>query len=64
VVRFVKRAWLACIVAVAWDTSFAPVDVRTLTPSQAMEAGSEWGFLINRTKTGKPAFGTLSARTR
>lgn len=70
VVRLVKGAWrrgyrgLACIVAVAWDTSFAPVDVRTLTPSQAMEAGSEWGFLINRTKTGEPAFGTLSARTR
>jgi hypothetical protein len=70
VVRFVKGAWrhgyrgLACIIAVAWDTSFAPVDVRTLTPSQAMEAGPEWGFLINRTKTGEPAFGTLSARTR
>ena len=35
-VRLVKAAWrhgyrgLACIVAVAWDTQFSPVDVRTL----------------------------------
>ena len=70
VVRLVKGAWrpgycgLACIIAVAWDTSFAPVDVRTLTPAQAFDSGSEWGFLIERTKTGKPAFGTLTARTR
>ena len=70
VVRLVKGAWrggyhgLACIIAVAWDTSFAPVDVRTLTPAQTVEAGTEWGFLIQRTKTGEPAFGTLSARSR
>lgn len=43
VVRLVKGAWrpgycgLACIIAVAWDTSFAPVDVRTLTPAQAFD---------------------------
>jgi hypothetical protein len=36
VVRLVKSAWrrgyhgLACIIAVAWDTQFSPVDVRTL----------------------------------
>jgi hypothetical protein len=70
VVRMVKGAWragykgLACIVAVAWDTSFSPVDVRTLTPAQAMQAGGEWGFLIDRTKTGEAAFGTLSRRTQ
>lgn len=71
VVRMVKGAWrngykgLACIVAIAWDTSFSPVDVRTLTPAQAMQTGStEWGFLIERTKSGESAFGTLSPRTQ
>lgn len=70
VVRMVKAAWragyrgLACIIAIAWDASFAPVDARTLTPSQAVQAGGDWGFLINRTKSGEPAFGTLSRRTQ
>lgn len=71
VVRLVKGAWragfkgLACIVATAWDTSFSPVDVRTLTPAQAVTTGDgDWGFLIGRTKTGEPAFGTLSKRTQ
>lgn len=68
--RIVKGAWrasykgLACIVAVAWDTGFAPVDVRTLTPADAFEAGEDWGFAIDRDKTGVPVFGTLSPRTR
>lgn len=70
VVRLVKAAWrdgyrgLACIIAIAWDASFAPVDARTLTPAQAVQAGDDWGFLINRTKSGEPAFGTLSRRTQ
>lgn len=70
VVRFVKGAWragykgLACIIAIAWDTSFSPVDVRTVTPGQAVQTGDDWGFLIDRTKTGEPAFGTLSRRTQ
>lgn len=70
VVRLVKGAWragyrgLACIVAVAWDTSFSPVDVRTLTPAQAMKTAQEWGFLIARTKSREAAFGTLSKRTQ
>jgi hypothetical protein len=70
VVRLVKGAWragykgLACISAIAWDTSFSPVDVRSLTPSQAMQTGTEWGFLIERTKSGETAFGTLSPRTQ
>ncbi|RWF66889.1 hypothetical protein [Mesorhizobium sp.] len=69
-VRLVKGAWragfkgLACIIAVAWDTSFSPVDVRTLTPGQAMQTAEEWGFLISRTKSGESAFGTLSRRTQ
>ncbi|TIS58161.1 MAG: hypothetical protein E5W93_12300 [Mesorhizobium sp.] len=70
VVRLVKGGWrrgyrgLACIIAVAWDTSFSPVDVRTLTPARAMKTAQEWGFLIDRTKSGESAFGTLSARTQ
>lgn len=70
VARLVKGAWrggyrgLACIIAVAWDTSFAPVDARTLTPGQAVTAGGDWGFLIKRGKTDEDAFGFLSARTR
>ncbi|MER9314081.1 hypothetical protein NKI31_01010 [Mesorhizobium sp. M0659] len=69
-VRMVKGAWragyrgLACIIAVAWDTSFSPVDVRTLTPAQAMQTAQEWGFPIARSKSGEAAFGTLSSRTQ
>ena len=70
VVRLVKGAWrngfrgLACIVAVAWDTGFAPVDVRSLTPAHIRPIGPTWGFAIGRTKTGEPVLGTLSHRTR
>jgi len=70
VIRLAKGAWragyrgLACVIAVAWDTQFSPVDVRTLVPRQAVASGQDWGFLIDRTKTGEAAFGTLSKRTR
>lgn len=70
VVRLVKGAWragyrgLACVVAIAWDTGFAPVDVRTLTPADAFEADDDWGFAIDREKTGVAVLGTLSARTK
>jgi hypothetical protein len=70
VVRLVKAAWrngyrgLACIVAIAWDTSFAPVDVRALTPNNAVEAGNDWAFAIRRGKTDEASYGILSARTR
>jgi hypothetical protein len=69
-VQLVKGAWragyrgLACIIAVAWDTSFSPADVRSLTPAHAMQAGDEWGFLTRRAKTDEAAFGTLSRRTQ
>lgn len=69
-VRLVKGAWragyrgLACIVAIAWDTGFSPVDVRTLTPADAFEADDDWGFAIDRDKTGVAVIGTLSARTK
>ena len=70
VVRLAKSACrrgfrgLACIIAVAWDTGFSPVDARTLTPSQIVSVGSTWGFFVERGKTGEPALGTLSFRTR
>jgi len=70
VVRLAKGAWragyhgLACVIAVSWDTQFSPVDARTLTPAQAVTDGRDWGFMIDRTKTGEPAFGTLSRRTQ
>lgn len=70
VVRYVKGAWragyrgLACVVAVAWDTGFSPVDARTLTPADAFEAGNDWGFAIDRDKTGVAVLGTLTRRTQ
>jgi len=70
IVRLVKDAWrqgyrgLACIVAIAWDTGFSPVDARTLTPSQAATSGSDMVFIIHRTKTTEAAIGTLSKRTQ
>lgn len=68
--RLVKGAWragykgLACIIAIAWDTSFSPVDCRTLTPAHAVSAGDDWGFLTARGKTTMTAFGIMSRRTR
>ena len=70
VTRLVKAAWrtrltraLACIIAVAWDTQFSPVDVRTLA---ARHAAGDDGRLIfdrqqdGRAKTGRGAIGTVS----
>jgi hypothetical protein len=71
-VRLVKSAWrhgyhgLACIVAVAWDTQFSPVDVRTLAARHRAMNGGRLIFdrqADGRTKTGRAAIGTLSART-
>ena len=70
-VRLVKSAWrsgyhgLACIIAVAWDTQFSPVDVRTLA---ARHCTRNAGRLVydrqadGRTKTGRAALGTVSIR--
>lgn len=70
--RLVKGAWragyrgLACVIAVAWDTQFSPVDVRSLA---ARHATGDGGRLIfdrqqdGRTKTGRGAIGTVSRRT-
>jgi hypothetical protein len=71
-VRLVKTAWrrgyggLACIVAVAWDTQFSPVDVRTLAARHRNTIGGRLVFdrqTDGRAKTGRAAIGTLSTRT-
>jgi hypothetical protein len=72
-VRLVKAAWrsgyrgLACIIAIAWDTSFSPVDVRTLAARHRSQANNG-GLMFDRrdegrAKTGKAAIGTISRRT-
>jgi hypothetical protein len=71
-VRLVKAAWrhgykgLACIIAVAWDTQFSPVDVRTLAARHRAIIGGRLVFdrqAEGRAKTGRAAIGTVSART-
>ncbi|WP_162783407.1 hypothetical protein [Devosia naphthalenivorans] len=70
IIRLVKDAWrngycgLACIIAVAWDTGFSPVDARTVTPSQAVTSGKDMAFARDRTKSSESAIGTTSARTQ
>jgi hypothetical protein len=70
--RLVKAAWregyhgLACIIAVAWDTQFSPVDVRTLCERHRAVAGGRLVFdrqAEGRAKTGRAAIGTVSKRT-
>ncbi len=75
-VRRVKRAirmgfpGLACIMAIAWDTQFSPVDCRTLTPNERSEDESGMFFMKYRAKTKDidenaiEAVGTLSKRTQ
>ena len=75
VVRLVKRGWrmnhrgLACIIALAWDTAFSPVDCRTVTPTQWLTDKTGSFFVKHRQKTGATdegapqAIGTLSRRT-
>jgi phosphatidylserine/phosphatidylglycerophosphate/cardiolipin synthase-like enzyme len=70
-VQLVKTAWrsgyqgLACIIAIAWDTQFSPVDVRTLAQRHRADDGRLYFDRITdgRAKTGRPAIGTLSRRT-
>jgi|HubBroStandDraft_5_1064220.scaffolds.fasta_scaffold166785_1 hypothetical protein len=71
-VQLVKSAWrrryhgLACIIAVAWDTQFSPVDVRTLAARHRSMIGGKLVFdrqADGRAKTGRAAIGTVSART-
>jgi hypothetical protein len=71
-VRLVKGAWrngyhgLACVIAIAWDTQFSPVDVRTLAARHMRMMGGRLVFDRTddgRTKTGRAALGTVSKRT-
>lgn len=70
VVRLAKAAMhngyfgLACIIAVAWDTQFSPVDARKLTLDHLREIDGELVFeSLRRQKTGKAILGTLSRKT-
>lgn len=62
----VKVAWrsgyhgLAAAMAVAWDSSLSPVDVRRLTPAQRATDGAGDVFSLGRAKTGRAAVATLS----
>jgi hypothetical protein len=71
-VQLVKGAWrygyrgLACVIAVAWDTQFSPVDVRTLRERHRADFGGRLIFdrqADGRAKTGRAAIGTVSRRT-
>ena len=61
--KLVKTAWragyrgLAAVIAVAWDSSLSPVDVRKLTPAHRT---AEDVFTLERAKTGRAAVATLS----
>jgi hypothetical protein len=65
VVRLCKGAWragykgLAAAMAVAWDTSLSPVDVRSLRPQDRRGDA----FHVARAKTGRAAIGTLGRRS-
>jgi hypothetical protein len=64
-----KGAWragyhgLAAVIAVAWDSSLSPVDVRMLTPAQRMKDKQGDWFRIIRTKSGQAGAATMSRRT-
>ncbi len=55
---------LACIIAVAWDTQFSPVDVRTLKASNLKNHQGRALFeSLSREKTGRAIIGTVSRPT-
>jgi hypothetical protein len=66
--RLVKTAWragyrgLAALIALAWDSSLSPVDVRRLTPTQRARDGQGDVFILARAKTGRAAAATLTRR--
>jgi hypothetical protein len=74
-VRLTKRAWrmnhrgLACIIATAWDTSFSPVDCRTVSSSHWFIDQTGSFFVKYRQKVQDAdeqiveAIGTVSRRT-
>jgi len=68
VARLVKSAirrgyhGLACVIAVAWDASLSPIDVRGLTSDQIEYEGKSILFRLELAKTGRAALGTLRPR--
>jgi hypothetical protein len=68
-VQLVKSAWrrryhgLACIIAVAWDTQFSPVDVRTLAARHRSMIGGKLVFDRQADGARRPV-GRRSARSR
>lgn len=55
---------LACIIAVAWDTQFSPVDVRSLDFDQIRERQGRITFeRVFREKTGREVIGTITRKT-
>jgi hypothetical protein len=66
----VKGAWragyrgLAAAIAVAWDSSLSPVDVRSLTPAQRARDSQGDVFMLARAKTGRAAAATITRRAR
>ena len=72
-VRLAKGAWrlgfkgLACTIAVAWDSTFSPVDVRTLRQRHLKYSRGRLIFdrsVEGRKKTGRAAIGTVCERTQ
>ncbi len=67
-VRLYKRAWregyhgLAAVIAVAWSTQLARVDVRSLRASQLARDATGAAWFTERGKTGKPVGGMLNDR--
>jgi hypothetical protein len=55
---------LACIIAIAYDAQFAPVDSRSLRLQDSRDDGLKLRFEIDRAKTGRDALATLSRRTQ
>jgi hypothetical protein len=60
-VKLAKGAWgagyrgLAAVIAVAWDSSLSPVDVRKLTPSQRVKDSHGEAFILERGRAGAPS---------
>ncbi|MDZ4108104.1 MAG: hypothetical protein U1E18_00705 [Brevundimonas sp.] len=54
---------MAVAIMIAWDTLFAPVDVRTLTKQQLRRDAVGWYLHRSRTKTDREAFGHLTDET-
>jgi hypothetical protein len=68
-VRLVKQAWrsgyhgLAALLAVAWDSQLSPVDARRLQAGQRRQDRLGTWFEVDRAKTGRSAFATLTRRS-